>query len=153
MLFCEIYLSRGAHTPDQIRALCDRLTLDRLLEDHAATGGRHADEAGTADPGVLRMLADLNHVVVHDIGPWTAGGRPVTADDPRYLARLYLPAPWRKEMSTFLIPAVTAALWTLVAEPHRHTGPRVEHEGTTYGFCSAGCHKHFTRTLEARAGR
>ena len=210
MLFCEIYLPRGTHTPDQLRELSDQLTLARLVENYAATDGEHAEEASSADPGVMTMLADLNHVVIHEIGQWAAGGQPVTSTNPRYLARIYLPAPWRKEMSAFLISAVTAALRTLATEPQRsrievqilgipdgsygldghpvsetellemisaaksgRTVPvdssvlinpvcgmtaanpelTLEHEGTLYGFCSAGCRKHFTRKLAAEAAR
>ncbi|WP_067897460.1 YHS domain-containing protein [Nocardia vaccinii] len=210
MLFCEIYLPRGTHTPEQLRELSDRLALDRLVRYYAATDGDHAEEAASADPGVMTMLADLNHVVIHEIGQWAAGGQPVTSTDPRYLARIYLPAPWRKEMSAFLISAVTAALRTLVTEPQRSrievqilgipdgsygldgrivgeaellemisvakSGPTVpvdsavlidpvcgmtaanpeltlEHGGTVYGFCSAGCRKHFSRKLADEATR
>jgi YHS domain-containing protein len=213
MLFCEIYLPRGAHTPEQLRALTDQLTLASLLKHDVANGGEHTGEAASADPGVLTMLADLNHVVLHEIGPWIAGGKSVDAANPRYLARFYLPAPWRKEMSAFLIAAVAGAIRAAVGEPQLGAGARVEvqvlgiaegsygmdgrvvgepelmdmisaaktgpdatpdsgalvdpvcgmiatdpdltltHDGVTYGFCSAGCRKHFTRNRTGEVAR
>ena len=183
------------------------------MEEYVAAGGEHSDEAASSDAGVLTMLADLNHVVIHEIDHWTAGGHTVDSSHPRYLARFYLPAPWRKDMSAFLIPAVTSALRGLLTESDPGRGPRVEvqvlgvpegsygldgrivgepelmdmishaktgpdtppdpgalidpvcgmiamnpeltlvHEGITYGFCSAGCRKHFTRTLAGQAAR
>jgi YHS domain-containing protein len=159
---------------------------------------------------VLDFVDSINHVVVHEIGTWIVGGRSLgTAGPPRYVARAYVPGPWRKAMSAFLIASITRAICEPGPEPERsHREPdvevhvigvpeggygafgrvigeselldmiseaktgtpvpddpsvlidpvcgmvasdmvaTVEHNGTTYGFCSPGCRRHFAGKLD-----
>lgn len=119
IFFLELLVPAGRFTNDQRRALAGRLTLTELI--------RHADEvadvvdpseAASADPGVMSMIEDSSHVVVHEIENWFVGGRALEPEDPcRYVARVYVPAPWRKGMSAFLIASITRAIAKFDPDP------------------------------------
>jgi YHS domain-containing protein len=206
MMFLELFVPRGAFSAEQLPQLAERLTMKQLLSHvDAIRDVVDASEGASADPGVLDFIDSVNHVVVHEVGTWIVGGRPLDPAGPlRYVARVYVPGPWRKAMSTFLIASITRALSEADPEPERFycepcvevhvigvpeggygawgrivgqstlldmvseakTGTPVtddpgmlidpvcgmvasdmvttlEHEGTTYGFCSPGCRRHF----------
>lgn len=210
MMFLELFVPRGAFDSDGLARLAERLTMKQLLTHlDAVRDVVDASEAASANPGVVDFLAAINHVVVHEIGTWIVdGGRLDPAEPPRYVARVYVPGPWRKAMSAFLIASITRALAQADAGPARlYHQPRVEvhvigvpeggygvygrvvgesallemisqaktdtaapddpnalidpvcgmvatdmvatleHDGTIYGFCSAGCRRHFADKL------
>jgi YHS domain-containing protein len=216
MMFLELFVPRGTYSDEQLRRLAESLTMKRLLTHvDAIRDVIGAAEGSSANPGVLDLLESINHVVVHEIGTWIAGGRALTpAEPPRHVARVYVPGPWRKPMSPFLIAAITRALAQADPEPERcHREPSVEvhvigvpeggygvfgrivgqtelmemisdaktdipvpddpnalvdpvcgmvasdmvaileHEGTTYGFCSPGCRRHFIGRLAGEPAR
>jgi YHS domain-containing protein/phenylpyruvate tautomerase PptA (4-oxalocrotonate tautomerase family) len=108
MMFAEVFVPKGALPPERLDQLAQRLTTHGL-HDRPET----LDEPGAerADPGVLDFLESITHVVVHEVGLWVAGGRRLDpAEPPRYVVRVYVPGPWRKEMSAHLITRITRAL-------------------------------------------
>lgn len=110
--FLELFVPRGRFTPDELLDLAHRLTMDELLThvDELRDVVDAAEGVG-ADPGVMAMLRDHWHVVVHEIGVWIAGDRALRSDDPaRYVARVSVPASWRKAMSGFLVASITRAI-------------------------------------------
>ena len=206
MMFIELFVPRGACSAEQLRELAGRLTMRQLLTHaDAIRDVVDASAASSANPGVLNFIDSVNHVVVHEIGTWIADERPLDdAGPPRYLARAYVPGPWRKAMSAFLIASITRAISQASPDPGRcyrepcvevhvigvpeggygvfgrvadesalldmiseaKTGsptpgdpgvlvdpvcgmvasdmvPTLDHGGTTYGFCSPGCRRHF----------
>jgi YHS domain-containing protein len=216
MMFLELFLPRGTCGTEQLRRLAERLTMKQLLTHaDAIRDVIDASEASSANPGVLDFMDSINHVVVHEIGTWIVDGRPLgPAEPPRYVARVYVPGPWRKPMSAFLIAAITRALSQADPQPERcYREPHVEvqvigvpeggygifgrvvgesallemisdaktdtpvpddpsvridpvcgmvatdmvatleHEGTTYGFCSPGCRRHFADKLAGEVSR
>lgn len=125
MMFCELFVPRGAHGAEELRAVARRLTMKELLPHiDAIPEVAGAEEAATANPGVVDFLDSITHVVVHEIDTWIVDSRPLTADAPRYVVRVYVPGPWRKAMSAFLIGAITHALATTDPDPRR--APEVE---------------------------
>ncbi|GAB3971605.1 hypothetical protein GCM10029978_047110 [Actinoallomurus acanthiterrae] len=216
MMFLELFVPRGTYDTEQLRRLAERLTMKQLLTHvDAIRDVIDAGEASSANPGVLDLLESINHVVVHEIGTWIGGGRTLgPAEPPRYVARVYVPGPWRKAISAFLIASITRAISQTDPEPERcYREPRVEvhvigvpeggygafgrvvdesallnmisdaktdtpipddpnmlidpvcgmvastmvatleHQGTTYGFCCAGCRRHFADKLAEEASR
>ncbi len=214
MMLIELFVPRGTFSPEELRRLAGRLTMKQLLTHvDAIRDIVDASEGSSANPGVLDFVESINHVVVHEIGTWIAGGSPLDpAGSPRYLARVYVPGPWRKAMSAFLIASITRALSLADPEPERfYREPQVEvhvigvpeggygafgrvigqtalldmiseaktgaplpgdpnvlidpvcgmvardmvtileHDGTTYGFCSPGCRSHFAAKLAGQA--
>jgi YHS domain-containing protein len=209
--FLELFVPRARFAPDELQDLAHRLTLDALLTHvDAIPDVVDASEVGGADPGVIAMLRDHWHVVVHEIGAWMVGSEALGADEPaRYVARVHVPGPWRKAMSAFLVASITRAIAHFDPDPRRlyekpHVqvavvgvpdggygvfgrvlresdvldlitaakttqgtatvdgrlidpvcgmiavgGLTLEHEGTTYGFCSPGCRSHFAKKLAA----
>lgn len=210
MMFLELFVPRGAFSTEALRQLAERLTMKQLLTHvDAIRDVVDASEAASANAGVMDFLDSINHVVVHEIGTWIVDGRSLgPVQPPRYLARVYVPGPWRKSLSAFLIASITRALSQADAEPERlYRQPHVEvhvigvpeggygvfgqavgesalldmiseaktdtpvpdnptvlidpvcgmvatdmvatleHEGTTYGFCSPGCRRHFADKL------
>lgn len=206
MMFLELFVPRGTCSAEQLHDLAGQLTMRRLLAHaDALRDVVDASAASSANSGVLDFIDEVNHVVVHEIGTWIAGGRPLgRAGPPRYLARAYVPGPWRKAMSAFLIASITRAISQASPDPGRcYHEPCVEvhvigvpeggygifgrvagesalldmiseaktdspapgdpgalvdpvcgmaasdmvhtldHQGTTYGFCSPGCRRHF----------
>jgi YHS domain-containing protein len=216
MMFLELFVPREVFSARELQRLAERLTLKQLLTHvDAIRDVVDASEGASADPGVLEFVDSTNHVVVHEIGTWIVSGRPLGPAGPvRYVARIYVPSPWRKAMSTFLIASITRVLSQADPEPERFyreplievhvigvpeggygafgrvigesalldmiseakTGtpltddPSVlidpicgmvasdmvaplEHEGTTYGFCSPGCRRHFADKLAKEASQ
>lgn len=216
MMFLELFVPRGTFGTDELRRLAERLTMKQLLTHvDAIRDVVDVGEAASANAGVLDFIDSINHVVVHEVGTWIAGGRPLGPDGPpRYVARVYVPGPWRKAISAFLIASITRALSQADPEPERfYREPRVEvhvigvpeggygvsgrvvgesalldmiseaktgtpvpgdpgvlidpvcgmvasdmvatleHEGTTYGFCSPGCRRHFADKLDESVPR
>jgi YHS domain-containing protein len=216
MMFLELFVPRGAFSPADLSRLAERLTMRQLLTHVDALGDVvDGSEQASANPGVMDFVESISHVVVHEIGTWNAGGRPLdSAGPPRYLARAWVPGPWRKAVSGFLIGSITRALAQadpdgerFYREPHVEVhvigvpeggygtfgrvigesallnmiseaktavpGPgdpgvlidpvcgmaasavvaTLEHGGTTYGFCSPGCRRHFADKLAGQASR
>lgn len=215
MMFLELFVPLGSYDPDQLQQLAERLTMKQLLTHVEAISDVVADasEAASANPGVVDFLDSINHVVVHEISTWIVDGRRLgSSPPPRLVARVYVPGPWRKAMSAFLIASITRALAQTDTDPERfYREPRVEvhvigvpeggygvfgrvvgesgllemisqaktdtpapddpgalidpvcgmvatdtvatleHEGTTYGFCSSGCRRHFADKLAQEA--
>ncbi|WP_460334977.1 YHS domain protein [Actinoallomurus acanthiterrae] len=210
MMFLELFVPSGTYNAAQLRRLAERLTMKQLLTHvDAIRDVIGAGEASSANPGVLDFLESINHVVVHEIGTWIVDGRPLgPAEPPRYVARVYVPGPWRKAISAFLIASITRALsqtdpdsercyrepcvevhvigvseggygvfgrvvgesaliemisdaktdTPLPDDPNLLLDPvcgmvasdmvaTLEHDGTTYGFCSPGCRRHFADKL------
>ncbi|WP_027946626.1 YHS domain-containing protein [Amycolatopsis taiwanensis] len=220
MMFLELFVPRGRFGAEELRRLAERLTMKQLLTHIEAirdvVGGA---EDSSANPGVMDFLGSINHVIVHEIGTWIVDDRALgSAEPPRYVARAYVPGPWRKAMSAFLVASITRALSLADsladAEPERcYREPCVEvqvigvpeggygvfgrvvgesamldmiadaktdtpapddpgvlidpvcgmvasemvstleHDGTTYGFCCAGCRKYFVDKLAAEASQ
>jgi hypothetical protein len=98
MIFLELFVPRGAFSAEQLRELAGRLTMRQLLTHaDAIRDVVDAGEGSITNPGVMDFVNSVNHVVVHEIGTWIAGGRPLDhAGPPGYLARAYVPGPWRK---------------------------------------------------------
>lgn len=215
MIHLELFVARGTFGAVERRRLAERLTMKELLTHVDAV--RHvldANQAASANAGVMDFLESINHVIVHEIGTWIVNGQPRGPEEPpRYLVRAYVPGPWRKSLSAFLIATITRALSQSEAEPGSfYREPRVEvqvigvpeggygvfgrvvgeadlldmiseaksdppaidpgvlidpvcgmvatgmvatleHDGTTYGFCSPGCRRHFAKRLAEGASR
>ena len=210
MMFLELFVPRGAFSDEELTRLAGRLTMKQLLAHvDAIRDVAGASEAASANPGVLDLVDSITHVVVHEAVTWIAGGRSLgPAVPPRYVARAYVPGPWRKAMSPFLIASITHALAQASPDPERfYREPHIEvhvlgvpeggygtfgrvigesalldmisqakpgtpapgdpgvlidpvcgmaasemvttleHDGTTYGFCSPGCRRHFAGKL------
>jgi YHS domain-containing protein len=215
MMFLELFVPRGAFGAEALPGLAERLTLRQLLT-HVDVIGDVVAASGqpVVNPGVMDFVESISHVVVHEIGTWIAGDRLLgPAVPPRYVARVYVPGPWRKALSAFLIASITRALAETDPDPDRfYREPRVEvqvigvaeggygtfgrviaesalldmiseaktdtpapgdpavlidpvcgmaasgavvvleHDGTTYGFCSPGCRRHFADKLACAPG-
>lgn len=121
MMFLELFVPRGRFGPQELRRLAERLTMKQLLTHLDAirdvVGG---SEDSSANPGVMDFLGSINHVVVHEIGTWIVDDRALgAAEPPRYVARVSVPGPWRKSLSTFLVASITRALSQADDEPER----------------------------------
>ncbi|MFF0312662.1 YHS domain protein [Streptosporangium sp. NPDC004379] len=122
MMFLELFVPRGTKSPEQLRRLAEGLTMKALLTHVDAirdvVGG---DEGSGTDPGVMDFLDTITHVVVHEIGTWVVGGNVLGPAGPtRYVARVYVPGPWRKDMSAFFVAAVTRVISQADPDPERH---------------------------------
>jgi YHS domain-containing protein len=129
MMFLELFVPRGAFGPDELQRLAERLTMKQLLTHvDAIRDVVGASEASSANAGVVDFLDSINHVVVHEIGTWIVGGRRrAPGAPPRYVARVFVPGPWRKAMSAFLIASITRALCLADTDPERaYREPNVE---------------------------
>src|SRR6185437_15187704 len=129
MMFLELFVPRGAFSAEELPGLAERLTMRQLLT-HVDSLGDVVDtsEQAVTNPGVMDFVDSISHVVVHEVGTWIAGGRPLDpAGSPRYVARVCVPGPWRKAMSAFLIASITRALAQVGPRPDRfYREPRVE---------------------------
>lgn len=117
MMFTEVFVPKGALTHEERVRLAERLTT-RGLHDNP----RVRAEAGVerADPGVLDFLEGITHVLVHEVDVWVAGGRQFDpAEPPRYVVRVHVPGPWRKDLSEHLIDRLTRALAESDSDPDR----------------------------------
>jgi hypothetical protein len=150
MLFLELFVPRGAFSAEQLRELAGRLTLRQLVvHADAVRDVVDADEVSSVNPGVMDFADTVNHVVVHEIGTWVVGGQFIGhAGPPRYLARAYVPGPWRKAMTAFLIASITHAISQASHERIGATRNRASR------FTSSACRKAGTGSLAAlRASR
>lgn len=121
MRFVEVFVPKGVLTGERVDQLARRLTLHGL---YASEEGW----TGSADPGVLEFLEDITHVVVHEVDTWVAGGRRLgPGEPPRFVVRVLVPGPWRKDLSEHLVTEITRVLAELTPEPDRvHERPDVE---------------------------
>lgn len=109
MMFTELFVPRAMFDEDRLQRLALRLTANELYAPDDFTGREGRDPE--ADPGVMALLEDLTHVVVHEVGTWVAGGRsPHPAGAPHLLVRVHVPGPWRKDLSEHLITAIDEVL-------------------------------------------
>ena len=77
MMFCELFVPRGAHGAEELRAVARRLTMKELLTHiDAIPEVAGAEEAATANPGVVDFLDSITHVVVHEIHTLDRGQPP-----------------------------------------------------------------------------
>jgi YHS domain-containing protein len=113
MRFVEVFVPKGVLTGEQVDLLARRLTLHGLYT---------SDDGGTGvlDPGVLEFLEGITHVVVHEVDTWVAGGRRLgPGEPPRFVVRVFVPGPWRKELSEHLVTEITRVLAEFDPEPDR----------------------------------
>ncbi|WP_049577760.1 hypothetical protein [Nonomuraea sp. SBT364] len=100
MMFIELFVPKGTLDSDR------RLVAERLGSLHELTGGGELIGAGTA-----HVFRSMFQVVVHEPDVWVAAERAlVPADRPRYLVRVHVPGPWRKDMSEAVIAYATKVL-------------------------------------------
>lgn len=105
MFLIEVFVPAGTSTARQ-RAVADGLGAALVGTDHAA-------------PETVQSAQDLTDVLVHEVPAWWVGGRQAHEGAPRYLVRVSVPGPWRKEMSEHAVTRVTAALADLEDDPDR----------------------------------
>lgn len=115
MMFTEVFVPAGALDREARTRLARRLTVRGLYggAQQSATDGERAD------PGVLAFLETITHVVVHEADVWVADGDVVVDAAPRYVVRVYVPGPWRKDLSAELISRITGVLAEFDADPDR----------------------------------
>ncbi|MFE1010518.1 hypothetical protein ACFW4M_04375 [Streptomyces sp. NPDC058794] len=108
MLLIDVFVPKNALSDEERQTLAQRLIDTLMTEDDS-----HAAE-------VLDAQRTLTQVLVHEPATWVLGRRPSTdpADPPRYVVRVTVPAPWRKEMSGDTVEIVTGVL----AETERAAG-------------------------------
>ncbi|MFB4290684.1 YHS domain protein [Nonomuraea sp. ATR24] len=100
MMFIELFVPKGVLDSDR------RLVAERLGSLHELTGG--GELIGDATAEVFRSMFQ---VVVHEPDVWVAAGRALgPGDRPRYLVRVYVPGPWRKDMSEAVVSYATKVL-------------------------------------------
>ncbi|MGV0821975.1 hypothetical protein ABQF35_03735 [Mycobacterium syngnathidarum] len=117
MMFTEVFVPKGSHTREDLDRLACGLTAHGLYDDPESFGDPVAERA---DPGVLEFLESITHVVVHEVDTWVAGGSPLKpTDPPRYVARVYVPGPWRKALSEHLITHITRVFADIAPAPDR----------------------------------
>ena len=101
MIFIELFVPKGALDPGQKRRVAERL--GSIEELGAGTEGESTMAAGPA-----AVFGALFHVVVHEPDVWVVGERALGPEDrPRFLVRVHVPGPWRKDMSEILISDAT----------------------------------------------
>ncbi|MFG1946807.1 YHS domain protein [Nonomuraea sp. NPDC048826] len=101
MMFVELFTPWG-----NLDATGRRLVAGRLGSLCELTGGGAPVGDGTAE-----VFRSMFQVVVHEPEVWVAGDRPLgPADRPHYLVRVYVPGPWRKDMSHTVIEYVTRVI-------------------------------------------
>ncbi|AOS65018.1 YHS domain protein [Actinoalloteichus hymeniacidonis] len=103
MLFVELFVSKGALDPGQLRRVAQRLgTIDELGQ-----GGPDEDREEVA-PRSAAVFASMTQVVVHEPETWVSEEKPLTLQDPpRCLIRVHVPGPWRKDLSESVIGYAT----------------------------------------------
>lgn len=117
MMFTEVFVPKGVFNCEERIQLARRLTTRGLHDNPQA---RKEAGGGSADPGVLDFLESITHVIVHEVDVWVADGEPLEAKQPpRYVVRVYVPGPWRKELSAHLITRITRALAECDRDPER----------------------------------
>lgn len=108
MMFAELFVQKGMSSQGELQRLGQRLAA-ALLAQPDGTAERETEES--ADPGVVEFLSSITHVVVHEVETWITAGRALGPDDPpRYVVRVHVPGPWRKDLSEHLITSITRVL-------------------------------------------
>lgn len=101
MIFIELFVPKGALGPDRRRRVAERL--GSIEELGAGTEGESDMAAGSA-----AVFGSMFQVVVHEPEVWVVGERALGPEDrPRYLVRVHVPGPWRKDLSATVISDVT----------------------------------------------
>lgn len=115
MMFTEVFVPAGALDREERTRLARRLTVRGLYggAQQSPTDGERAD------PGVLAFLETITHAVVHEADVWVADGDVVDDAAPRYVVRVYVPGPWRKDLSAELVSRITRVLAEFDADPDR----------------------------------
>lgn len=117
MMFTEVLVPAGVFSREDRVRLARRLTVDGLYGGARATG---ASDGERADPGVLAFLETITHVVVREADVWVADGAVLDATTPpRYVVRVHVPGPWRKDLSAELVSRITKALAEFDPDPDR----------------------------------
>lgn len=117
MMFTEVFVPRGALSHEERVRLAKRLTTHGLHDNPRA---RSESSRERADPGVLDFLESITHVVVLELDVWVAGGEQLDpVQPPRYVVRVYVPGPWRKDLSEHLVARITRALAESDPDPDR----------------------------------
>ncbi|MDT0446627.1 hypothetical protein [Streptomyces johnsoniae] len=100
MLLIDVYVPPGVLDGREKQELGRRMIDALMVED-----GSHAR-------AVLDAQRRLTQVLVHEPAGWVLGDRPAAdpADAPRYLVRLTVPAPWRKDMAPHVVGPLTDAI-------------------------------------------
>lgn len=116
MMFTEVLVPAGVLDRRQRTRLAQRLTVEGLYGGAEPT----TTDGERADPGVLAFLETITHVVVREVDVWVAGGETLdAAAPPRYVVRVYVPGPWRKDLSEQLVVRITRALSEFDPDPDR----------------------------------
>jgi YHS domain-containing protein len=115
MILVELFVPKGALDRDSRQRLAERL-VDLFLTD---------DEKSDLPAETLTAHQAIHQVLVHEVEPWIVGGRAVGTDEPpRYVVRISVPAPWRKDLAPEYIARVTRVLADADADPERfHRDP------------------------------
>lgn len=110
MILIELFVPKGALDRDQRQRLAERLTTEFMTDE----------EKQQVPASVLESYNAFEQVLVHEIDPWVVGGRVVGADGPpRYVVRVSLPGPWRKDVSPEYISRITRVLAADDPDPDR----------------------------------
>jgi YHS domain-containing protein len=108
MMFAELFVPKGTYSQEKLQQLGQRLVA-ALLAQRDGTPEQETKES--ADPGVVEFLSSITHVVVHEPETWITAGRALGPDiPPRYVVRVQVPGPWRKDLSEHLITSITRVL-------------------------------------------
>lgn len=106
MMFIELFAPRGALGQEA------RGQLGRRLIEAMSEGG--------APEGVIEAWRAISQVVVHEVDTWVVGGQPLDQSaPPRYVVRVSVPGPWRREMSGEVIARIIRALADSDSDPQR----------------------------------
>lgn len=109
MIFIELFVPANTLRPEQRQELARRVgSVSELTEGE----GLHA--------GWAEVIGSLFQVVVHEPEIWVADQETVDPQGPpRYLVRVYVPAPWRKDMSAHMISYITKVISEVDGQPER----------------------------------
>lgn len=109
MMFIEIFVPKDTLRPQQRQELARRVgSVLELTEGE----GLHA--------GWTEVIGSLFQVVLHEPETWVVDQQLLGSDSaPRYLVRVYVPAPWRKDMSSHMISYITNVIRDIDDTPER----------------------------------
>ncbi|WP_049579577.1 hypothetical protein [Streptomyces sp. SBT349] len=116
MILIEVLTAAGALEEEGRRRLGGRL-IDAFMQGDTVDEVPAAHHAGE----VAESARALTQVLFHQPATWVLGGRGPAdpADPPRYVVRISLPAPWRKDVSAEAIERLTGAVAAFEAEEGR----------------------------------
>lgn len=101
MMFIELFVPKGVLSAEQRRRVSERLITEFMTDE----------EERSAPAAVIEAARSIWQVVVHEPETWIVGGRPVEpGEPPRYVVRVSVPGPWRKEMSAEAVSRITRVL-------------------------------------------